>query len=298
MFPAVAALALALAPPPAVQLARLAELYRAYELPLPPKDAKLYRWNRTGWAGHSGFGVRPNADGWPDELLVGCWERSAYFKETVEIQLDPTTIKPGELSLLTVVQLQMIGRHELAETVYAAGGYWKVSSPAEALAARAFDYWEGQLLNPAVDRAKIARRIALVLNGQTKAFGQERYKLASSDSRPPGVLRRPRVVAQADRGEAGERGGGHRRDARREPPGWVDGVRRPALLRRRRPRVRRRARPPRPPDGRPPHTVPDGRGWRVRQSPALPDQAPRQRHPGGANGRRLPAGRRARGEER
>ena len=78
MLPVAAlALAFAIAPPPPDQLAHLAKLYQAYDLPLPPKDAKLYRYDssktiRPDGPPRIGFGVRPKPDGSPAALLVGC----------------------------------------------------------------------------------------------------------------------------------------------------------------------------------------------------------------------------------
>ena len=178
MLPVAAlALAFAIAPPPPDQLAHLAKLYQAYDLPLPPKDAKLYRYDssktiRPDGPPRIGFGVRPKPDGSPAALLVGCSEESAYPKLTAEIQPDPKTINPAEVSLPTAIHFQLRGWHELAEAVFAAGGNWKAQSPSDVLASRAFGYWQGQLLNPAVDRAKIVRRLAVILSGEPEAFSK------------------------------------------------------------------------------------------------------------------------------
>lgn len=167
------ALAVAVAVAPPVQLERLARLYLAYELPLPPKDAKLYRYDSTksvrpDGPPRIGFAARLKPDGSPDALLVGCAEESAYHKFTTELPPDAKVIAAAEVRLPTAVQMYLRGWRELAAAVFVPG-----DDPERTLALYAVSYWRDQLHRPTTDRAKVARRLGVIRRAEPTAFTKD-----------------------------------------------------------------------------------------------------------------------------
>lgn len=168
-------LAVVVAPPPAIQLERLARLYHAYELPLPPKDAKLVRYAPSSGAFPApsprvGFDVSRRTDRFFYRVLFGCETDTVGQQGLTAIDPDPKTLAAAEVNLPTTIQFYFRGWHELAAAVYAKGGNWKGEDPERTLAVYAMVYWRKQLANPTVDRAKIARRLALVFQGEPTVF--------------------------------------------------------------------------------------------------------------------------------
>jgi hypothetical protein len=173
MLPAALVVALAVAPPPAVQLERLARLYLAYDLPLPPKDAKLIRYAPSGGNFPSpparvGFLLNEARPPYPPEALFGVATDTAYTKSTTAIEPDPKLVSPAEVSLPTAVQFHLRGWRELAAAVFV-----PADDPERTLARHAVGYWQKQLPDPAVDRAKVARRLALIRRAEPTAFTKE-----------------------------------------------------------------------------------------------------------------------------
>lgn len=174
MLPAaVLAVAFLATPPPAVQLARLADLYRAYDLPVPPKDAKLVRHAPDGKAfpmpARVGFEVSPPKDAEAARVLFGCEVEAVVPWWTADARPDPKAVTASEVSLATAIQFHLRGWRELALAVFTENGDWEDRVPEVWLAVLATRYWQRQLCDPAADRAKVARRLGALRNAQPSA---------------------------------------------------------------------------------------------------------------------------------
>jgi hypothetical protein len=171
-------LAVSIAPaadPPKAKLAELVKLYRAYDLPAPPKDAKLYRYAPTGGKARRpaiGFGLNPDKDGIPTRFQHGFefWQFSPDV--TTEIPLDAKRIEVKEFNLVMIVQFHLLRWTAIAEELLPKWVGWK-QTPEQALALAAWDYWLNKLHEPAVDRALIVRRMASAMRAEPDLFASD-----------------------------------------------------------------------------------------------------------------------------
>lgn len=170
-------LVLASAPTPAVQVASLARMYREFDLPLPPKDAKLYRFTLDYLpppgdpppppSYEFGFGLAADKKGKPTSVLVGFYDDDwvPEFATTV-IEILPgdgwsQQFRKNSDELAFAGQCEILGWHTLALTAFTR---WREHNPTvpdanRHLALLASDYWKDQFRNHNADRAKVARRM-------------------------------------------------------------------------------------------------------------------------------------------
>ena len=178
------------ADPPKGKLAELVKLYQAYELPAPPKDAKLYRYAVPAVEGKRqppppriGFGLNPDKDGVPTWFLDGC-ETDQFSPEfTTEIAPDIKHIPADEIHLTTIVQLHLRGWTELAEAALARDARWAKEHSEQALAWPAWHYWLYKLHDPKVDRALIVRRMASAMQLFPDGFRDKESEMLFVDLR-------------------------------------------------------------------------------------------------------------------
>lgn len=178
------------ADPPKGKLAELVKLYQAYELPTPPKDAKLYRYavphreeKRPPPPPRIGFGLTPDKDGVPTRFLVGCETDQFSSEFTTEIPPEIKHIPADEIGLSTVVQLHLRGWTDLAEAILARGGHWSKENPELALARPAWTYWLHKLSDPTVDRSLIVRRMASAQQAYPDGFRDDVSEMLYVDLR-------------------------------------------------------------------------------------------------------------------
>lgn len=191
-------LAAAVAPaadPPKAKLAELTKLYRAYDLPVPPKTAKLYRFadeqgEKPGRRVWLQLVFRPEATDGPNMTLRGLdtsrlsASNSKYYQEVSPPDakaMAGVTDDTDDL-LLLAIQCDLLGWHELAVSAFDTwqGRHLKNENPVTDLRYRAWNYWEKQIYEPNSDWVKIARRLQ----------GMQNDKPNATDVDAPGILRR------------------------------------------------------------------------------------------------------------
>jgi hypothetical protein len=179
MLPTAAVLvAFAVAPPPAVQVAALARQYQAFDLPLPPREAKLMRltWLRPdNPPGHRswvevGFPLATDTKGRPSKVLVGLNEERWYAGEHyLEEELKVTnwnglTSQTRWNEPILAAQCEAIGQHDLAMVVWEAwmkkGG--TLTEANSTVARLGWEWWVRQFQYHDADQAKVARRLQLI----------------------------------------------------------------------------------------------------------------------------------------
>lgn len=178
---------------PSAHLASLAKLYQAYDLPLLPPDAKVYRFTTVredNPEGHKvwvevGFELEPNEKGRPTKVLIGTREAfvSAGDSTTVE-EVKPEGPKFEVVAdhrdpLPFAAQCELHGWHDMA---VAALDVWesrqgKNPNAQAALARAAWTYWTGEFQNHDADRAKVARRLQGLVNDNPELFGRPEQDL-------------------------------------------------------------------------------------------------------------------------
>lgn len=180
-----AVVALALATDPSVQLAALSGRYRDYDLPLPPKDARLYRLIELEEGKPRsvvvGFALTSTLFGRPDKLLVGLEENEWHTGEhRTEAELTPTNwVRQSSYDKwsewLVAIQCEVAGQHELAMTAWHAftksGG--NPANVSDFLAVKAWKWWVERFQCHNADRAKVARRLQLIANDSAYAADAE-----------------------------------------------------------------------------------------------------------------------------
>lgn len=176
MFPA-AALAVALAATPSVQLAAAAQLYRDYDLPLPPAKAKLYRFtvHYIEQPGEDpfppsyqfGFALAADKTGKPTNVLIGMDENDWVpgFASTVE-EIGrgtgwPRPLQKDAAELPFALQCELLGWHDLALAAFEQWRSKTLIDPniRQELQGVAWEYWSAQFRHHNADRAKVARRL-------------------------------------------------------------------------------------------------------------------------------------------
>lgn len=169
-------LAIATAPDPATQVAAIARQYQAFDLPLPPRDAKLYCFTLdyiaqpgdppipTGYK--YGFGIATDKAGKPTTIVTGFDEDDwvpDFATKFEEIKRDglPQPLPKLPADLPFIAQCELLGWHELALAALDKWTRQKVILPdtSTVLASLAWKYWEGQFRHSNADRALVARRM-------------------------------------------------------------------------------------------------------------------------------------------
>lgn len=208
MLPTAAVLvAFAVAPPPAVQVAAIARQYQAFDLPLPPKNAKLLRltWVRPdnppdhrSWV-EVGFPLAADTKGKPSKVLVGLNEERWYAGEHY-LEQELTAANWNGLTSHTrwnepilAAQCEALGQHELAMVVWEA---WRknggtLTNANSTVAQLGWEWWVRQFQHHDADRAKVARRLQLIAVDHPAADADllRRLKLSlhPSDAKPGSV---------------------------------------------------------------------------------------------------------------
>jgi hypothetical protein len=146
--------------------------YRALGLPLPPKDAKLVRYE-AGGGGLVNGKVQPKWYGLAFLLKSGTKTESAtllrgpfrwqpiWDPHPSEVKPDPEAVEEfvafDELSM--AIQCQARGWQKLAQHFLERSRKDSPTAPRQKLIRMAWGYWETQLTAPKVDRAPVAKRL-------------------------------------------------------------------------------------------------------------------------------------------
>jgi hypothetical protein len=169
---------------PKPTLAELLKEYEALGLPLPPKTAKLVRYEadrgfilngklqppRDGLA----FEIKPGTETEGAVLLCGTLEfQPSWQPRTREVKPEPAAAKDillPEDALALALQCQARGWNELAQSLFERSQQenWVWERPAgqtpqKQLVALAWEYWSGHASHPTADRAPVAKRLKELL---------------------------------------------------------------------------------------------------------------------------------------
>ena len=181
----VVAAGLPAADPPKDKLAELVKLYQAYELPLPPKEASLYleQWT-TEYDGPKSrkeivqlvFGLAPDKSSRPTRTWANIYgDQPVHPTNRIEaVKLDVQlleTVKVLEyFDVCLAVQCELRGWHDLANALLDGAMKTTERTPEQSLAREAWSYWGQRFRDPATDRAKVARRLKMVMTAEPKLF--------------------------------------------------------------------------------------------------------------------------------
>ncbi|HEV8062724.1 MAG TPA: hypothetical protein VGP68_22780, partial [Gemmataceae bacterium] len=177
--------------PPTASLAELLMLYQDLGLPLPPKSAKLVRYESRAGGFMNGvrqppqyslaFLIEPNGDQKEMALLSGTnlFER---WKPPQWRVIGPTATAaletPGFRSDISLaIQCQALGWNELAADILVRSQRNQSDPPKKQIVFHAWNYWTSQMMKPAVDRKPI-----LSMLKKLKAIDPERAAQFKADS--------------------------------------------------------------------------------------------------------------------
>lgn len=153
-------------------------LYRKFDLPMPSKEARLVQYETSivtdkgkHIVHHLAFELCKNARAERVRLLKGVWELPSHgmwmqFLDNPrirEIAPEPEAVKDLDLGLddglAAAIQCHARGWDGLARYLFGRSRQNATASPRKQLLLKAWDYLEGQLAEPATDRASITRRL-------------------------------------------------------------------------------------------------------------------------------------------
>jgi hypothetical protein len=152
----------------------LLEDYRALGLPLPPKEAKLVRYEAGGGGivnrkvqpkSYSlAFEVKPATKTENPVLLTGTHEwQPRWNPHTEEVRPDSDAVQElapaGDAALVLAIQCHTRGWDKLAQFLQEKSQKQVSISPRNQLVQLAWYYWEEHLTQPKLDRAPIAKRL-------------------------------------------------------------------------------------------------------------------------------------------
>ena len=132
--------------------------YRAFGLPLPPKDAKLVRVNgyNSGTLSELAFQLKPASGKNGPILLEGSYEQHLEWIPTIqEVEPKLEAVKNLDLGLDPVglaIHCYDRGWHKLAEHILEQAQKSDHDPPRLQLLHAAWNYWEGKLTHPKIDR--------------------------------------------------------------------------------------------------------------------------------------------------
>jgi hypothetical protein len=159
---------------PLPSLDDLLKAYRALGLPLPPKGAKLVRYETGGGGIVNGkvqakryglaFELRPGTKTENPLLLVGILEWQAQWDpHTREVAPELAAVKDLVLNrddkLVLAIQCHARGWDKLAQDLLEKSRKEKELPPRKQLIEEAWSYWELQLTRPKSDRGPVAKRL-------------------------------------------------------------------------------------------------------------------------------------------
>lgn len=165
--------------PPPPSLSDLLQEYRRLGLPLPPKDAKLVRFD-TGWSTQDAAGKHHPFYGLAFEVKAGTtttrptllcgtqqWEPT-HDPAPKAVEPDPDAIKKLESNpendLVQAIQCHALGWNKLAEFLLARSQQAATVPPAQQLADAAWAFRVAQLTDSTIDRSQVAGPMKQLLN--------------------------------------------------------------------------------------------------------------------------------------
>ncbi len=161
--------------------------YRAFGLPLPPKDAPLVRYEAYGMGLANGkvkqvyglgFMLKQRNDSGSWTVLDGTCERPmGWNQKAQEVKPEPDAVKDlvYRKGWGLAIQCHAHGWRKLAEYLLEQDRKDAQVSPRQALIQAAWYYWKDQLTRPKVDRAPMAKRLKELI-GRDKEFDAERNR--------------------------------------------------------------------------------------------------------------------------
>lgn len=183
----------------AADLPSLDELLKQYKelgLPLPPKDAKLVRYESSISEGINGklqeikyfrlaFQIKPATETEGPFLLEGCGERRAWSSvKARQVSPEPSAADGVRISLsealCTAAQFHSRGWSKLAQRILDISQKNEDGSPKELLLRQAWQYWEWQTSKPKIDRTPAAKHLKQILQSDKKLGTKEHRALLES----------------------------------------------------------------------------------------------------------------------
>ncbi|MFL5242022.1 MAG: hypothetical protein ACJ8FY_07930 [Gemmataceae bacterium] len=170
-----------------VTLDQLLKIYRELELPLPPKDALLLRYERfTGGIEEVrhviGFQLEPGTKRLSPKIL----DDTEAFQSRSDIHAKALAPEPDSLkeddcySLITAIQCHHLGWTPLAESMLTRCQARAPISPDKDLIEPAWRYWEEQLTSPTSDRAKAFKHLKKLIKSDKELDNEFNQKLVKS----------------------------------------------------------------------------------------------------------------------
>jgi hypothetical protein len=152
---------------PLLSLDELLKEYKALGLPLPPKKAKLVRYEAGGGKPTVyglAFEVKPGTKTEKPVLLIGTWRSHLiYDPHPQPVAPEPAAIKDLKVyqddGLALAIQCHARGWDKLAQRILEKSQKDATLPPRKQLIQLAWYYWEGHLTEPGTDWAPIARRL-------------------------------------------------------------------------------------------------------------------------------------------
>jgi hypothetical protein len=180
---------------PVPPLDDLLKEYQVLGLPLPPKDAKLVRYESGGGGIVNGvvqpktydiaFEVKPGTKTEPPTILTGTmqWQPS-WNPTTKEVSPDPAGVKDFKFysyyALPLAIQCHARGWDQLANHLLEVCKKEEKFDARKQLTEGAWHYWEGHLTEPKADRAPVAKRLKEVLQKDKSLDNEYRRALLKS----------------------------------------------------------------------------------------------------------------------
>jgi hypothetical protein len=161
----------------------LLEDYRALGLPLPPKEARLVRYEAGGGGivnrkvqpkSYSlAFEVKPATKAENPVLLAGTLEwQPSWNPHTEEVRPDSDTVQDlapaGDAALVFAIQCHARGWDKLAQFLHERSQKQATISPRNQLVELAWYYWQGHLTQPKIDRAPSAKHLRELIQRDKK----------------------------------------------------------------------------------------------------------------------------------
>jgi hypothetical protein len=169
----------AVAADPAPTLTELLKEYEALGMPLPPKMAKLVRYeayrNVTIPGGRISpvcglaFEIKPGTETEGPVILCGTREfQPAGYPRPQEVKPEPVSARdivlPDDENVIALaLQCQARGWNELARNLFEQSQKGDKQTPRKQLVDLAWEYWSGRASHPTADRAPVAKRLKELL---------------------------------------------------------------------------------------------------------------------------------------
>ncbi len=182
------------AEPPSLD--ELLKLYKELGLPLPPKGAKLVRYQSSTSEGVNGklleikffrlaFQIKPPTGTEGPFLLEGCDERRAWSNvKTRQVSPEASAADGVRISLsealCTAAQFHSRGWSKLAKRILDIGQKNEDGTLRDLLLQEAWRYWEGQTSKPRIDRTPAAKHLKQIIQSGKKFDTEEHRALLKS----------------------------------------------------------------------------------------------------------------------